>query len=64
MFVDFGDAHGDYAHTVRADRVVRMSKSEDGQITFVHLDNGEVLASDDSMKTIAARVKSTLGEQP
>jgi len=48
--------NGQYDHLVMINRIVRLSKSNDGEITFIHLDTGEILESTDSIKTINARI--------
>lgn len=63
MFVTFENANNDYEHYVVVSRIVRLSKSDDGEVTFVHLDNGEVIQSSDSMKTISARIKFALKQE-
>ena len=48
----------EYSSVIIADKIVRLSKNEDGEITFIHLMNGEVIESEDSMNTIEARLNS------
>ena len=55
--IEFSPTEGSYPEYLASDRVVRLSKSQDGEKTFIHLDTGEILESEDSMKTIAARVQ-------
>jgi len=51
-------ADSNYHEVIITDKIVRLSKSEDGEITYIHLMNGEVIASEDSMNTIEARLNS------
>lgn len=46
---------------VMIDKIVRLSKSLDNEITYIHLINGEVLESNDSIRTLSARIN--LSEQ-
>ena len=48
----------EYSSVIIADKIVRLSKSEDGEVTYIHLTNGEVIESEDSMNTIEARLNS------
>ena len=41
---------------VSVDQIVRLSKDWEGDITLIHLANGEVIRSRDSMKTLEARI--------
>jgi hypothetical protein len=47
----------DYVGAIMVDKIIRFSKSADGDTTFIHLVNGEVLASSDSLKVLAERVE-------
>ena len=40
------------------DKIVKLSKNDDGEITNIHLINGEVIRSHDSINTIEARLNS------
>ena len=43
---------------VNADQVVRLSKKSNGDdLTLIHLNTGETLLSDDSIKTLGARLE-------
>jgi len=46
----------DYEHLVIIDKITRLSKSSDGEITNIHLINGEIIQSDDSINGIEARI--------
>jgi hypothetical protein len=48
--------NSEYEHVVVANKIVRLSKSKDGEITFIHLTNGEILKSSDSIKILEARL--------
>ena len=56
--ISFDSAGHNYGGVVMIGRIIRLSKSDDGEITFIHLDNGEVLESGDSMRTLEARINS------
>lgn len=48
----------DFAQLVMIDKIAYLSKSQDGETTFIHLDNGEILATEDSIKTLEARIEA------
>lgn len=53
------DAAGyDYELCVVEEYIVRFSKSADGELTYIHLSNGEELATLDSINTLEARLNS------
>ena len=54
--LNYSPADGEYTESVMIDKIVRFSKSADGEITFIHLANGEIIPSEDSLKTLEARV--------
>lgn len=67
----YSPADSNWTAYFRADRFVRMSKEPpkdwesdlladaDGErLTWIYLDNGEVLVAEDSMKTMEARLSS------
>ena len=56
--IRFGHYHTDYSFCVPVDKILYVSKSEDGEITFVHLITGEILESESSMNTIEARMEN------
>ena len=56
--IDFYPVHGEFMQSVMIDKILRLSKTEGGEHTQIHLVNGEVLLTTDSMKTISARVNS------
>lgn len=43
---------------IMIDKIVRFSKSNDGEITYIHLINGEVIETEDSINTIETRINS------
>ena len=45
-----------YPLVVMVSQIVRFTKSPDGEITYIHLANGEILSSSDSIKTLNARL--------
>lgn len=47
----------DYELAVSVDYVVRFSKSEDGSLTLIHLKNGEILLSKNSIRTLSERME-------
>lgn len=51
----FNNPANDFPFVVAAERIVYLDK-KDEDITLVHLDNGEVLETDDSMNTIESRM--------
>lgn len=51
--------HG-YEHAVVVEEIIRFSKSADGELTMMHLRNGETLISDDSLNTLEARYNSCM----
>jgi hypothetical protein len=48
----------EYFGCIVKSKVVRLSKSDDGEQTLIWLDNGECLVSDDSMNTLEAMLNS------
>lgn len=53
--IDYLDEN-DMAAAVMINRIVRLSKDWENDITFIHLDTGEILKSKDSMRTLQARI--------
>ena len=47
-----------YGELVLVDKIVRLSKSEDGKVTFIHLIDGTILATSDSIRTINTRLNT------
>lgn len=55
--IEFAPSCGDYMEGVMISRIVRLSKTgDDGEYTVIHLDTGDKLVSEDSMKTLVARI--------
>ena len=54
--IEYSPLRGDYSHVVMIDKIAHMSKDETGEVTRIHLVNGEVLLSGDSIKTLDARI--------
>jgi len=49
----------EFSAAVIVDKIVRLSKKNDeGDITIIHLDNGEELETETSINTLAARINS------
>lgn len=53
----FSPVDGEYNNTILIDKIVKLTKSSDG-MTFIHLTTGEVLVTDDSIRTLEARINS------
>jgi len=49
---------GKHGEAVMVEKILRLSKSEDGEETLIHLVGGTVLRSLDSIKTLQARINS------
>lgn len=48
---------GKFSESVMIARIVRLSKSDpDESVTWIHLDTGEILRADNSLKTLNARI--------
>lgn len=56
--IEYDSPESEYRTFVMIDKIVRLSKHEDGEITLIHLTTGEVLQSTDSIKTLVARINS------
>ena len=54
--LNYSPAGREYMEVVMVDKIIRFSKSADGEITFIHLTNGEIIPSNDSLKTLEARI--------
>lgn len=54
----FKPKNKEYCELIIIDKIVRFSKSEDGETTYIHLINGEIIASEDSVNTIEAKIAS------
>jgi hypothetical protein len=52
------DEDSSFRGVIMVDKIVRLSKSDDGEVTYVHLINGEKIATLDSINTIEARLNS------
>jgi hypothetical protein len=48
----------EYEGCILIDKITYMDKSNDGELTFVHLVNGETVTTDDSINTLEARINS------
>ena len=49
---------GDFAGLIAIDKILHINKSEDGEITYIHLVDGTILKSNDSINTLEARLNS------
>ena len=54
--ITYDDEGSPYNGVIVAKHIVRLSKTSDGKLTRIHLDNGEVVLSNDSMKCLQARI--------
>jgi hypothetical protein len=54
--IEYSPIRGDFSHVVMIDKIAHLSKDETGEVTRIHLTNGEVLLSEDSIKTLDARI--------
>lgn len=57
IFFDPGPQY-DYEHVVIVEHITHLTKSDDGDLTFIHLTNGTILTSSDSIKTLKAKIDS------
>lgn len=54
----YNSPESDYDMYVVKHFIIRFSKSSDGELTYIHLTNGEVLAALDSIHTLDERLNS------
>lgn len=54
--IDYDPVIGDYPGVFIAEKVTHMSKSTDGELTYIYLEDGTVLDSLDSIRTLAVRM--------
>lgn len=54
--IEYSPLFGDYSHVVMIDKIAHLSKDDTGEVTRIHLLNGDVLLSGDSIKTLDARI--------
>lgn len=45
-----------YFELVMIDKIIRISKSDDGAFTLIHLSNGDCIITPDSINTLHARM--------
>lgn len=50
--------NSDFREVILKNKIIRLSKDPTGQITLIHLTNGEIIASNDSINTLEARINS------
>ncbi len=53
----------EYGASIVASKITHFTKSDDGEVTFMHMDNGMIVPSTDSMNTLEARYNSCIREQ-
>lgn len=56
VMIEHPPTDSEYVEVIMVSRIVRLRKSMDGEATLIHLDTGEVIASEDSIKTLQARI--------
>jgi hypothetical protein len=54
--ITYDDEDALYSGVIVAKHIVRLSKTSDGRLTRIHLDNGDVVLSKDPMKVLQARI--------
>lgn len=47
---------GDYDQAIVINRIVHLSKTDDGEHTIITLDTGEKILSEDSMRSLVASI--------
>ena len=62
LTISYDPPDSEYSAVVLVEHIVRMYKSSDGEWTLIVLDNGEVLESTNSMKTLQARIDLSVEE--
>lgn len=50
----------EFEHAMVASSIERFSKSDDGELTLMHLKSGRVVSSTDSLNTLEARYNSCM----
>tara|TARA_R110002012_G_C11247932_1_gene566304 strand:- start:6 stop:428 length:423 start_codon:yes stop_codon:yes gene_type:complete len=53
---------GNYEGVIVVNKIARLSKGSCGEITYIHLMNGEIIESEDSINTLEARINKPRGE--
>ena len=56
--IHFHSADSGWNEVIMVDKIVRLSKSDSGDFTYIHLVGGEEVRSNDSIKTLEARLNS------
>ena len=54
--LSYSPLKGEYYGEIVIDKIVRFSKSDDGEVTFIHLTNGEIIESDDKIVGLKSRL--------
>lgn len=52
------DTH--YQQCVLIDKITHLSKTLNGDVTIIHLENGKALRAEESIKTLEARINTEL----
>jgi hypothetical protein len=50
--------YGTYEEVIVKEHIVRFSKSDDGNVSYIHLTTGEKFAATETMDTLEARYNS------
>lgn len=56
--LEYDPVESEYRGVIITSTIVRLSKSNDGETSFIHLNNGEVIETNDSINTLEARLNS------
>jgi len=58
--IEYEPTENSYTNIIMIDKIVRMSKSNDGEVTFIHLITGEIVESLTSIMTLNSRLNSAV----
>jgi hypothetical protein len=62
--IEYSPVNGDTTLVVMTDKIVHLTKNANGDVTYIHCMNGDILEAEDSVRTLSARINSPLpGEQ-
>lgn len=56
------EALNGYSEVFMLNRLVRLSKSDDGKYTFIYLSNGEKIKTESSINTLEVRINNVRRE--
>jgi len=56
--IRYSPINNEFDSLVMIDKIIHMTKSYNGSITYIHLSTGNILESDDSINTLEARINS------